>query len=100
MLEENSESKLNNIKLNLLKGENIFTLKINILTFDKIENLDLHVETLNIDYIPIFSDKNNTIFEYLKLFKLKLYENKQYIFKIKVDLIKNFYNIILIKCLI
>ena len=81
IINENKNSKIKNIKI-IVVGRSEIKLEISCESYTKIQSLDIHADAIDIDFLNIFSEDKEIIFNSLTTFKFNL-ECK----KISVDLL-------------
>ena len=91
IIEENENSKINNIKFNLHPKYGI-TIKLNCLPYNILKSFDLYTDYIEIDNFPFFKSKCNIIFNCLESFHLSLIDwDVELREKKKEELIENLY---------
>ena len=71
IINENKNSKIKNIKM-ILVGRSEFKLEINCESYTKIQSLDIQADAIDIDFLNIFAEEKEIIFNSLTTFKLSL----------------------------
>jgi len=92
IIEENENSKINNIKLSLY-AENGITIELNCMLYNKLKSFDLYTDYIEIDNFPFFKSECNNIFNYLESFHFSL-NDQDGVLREKIEkekLIKNLY---------
>ena len=92
IIEENENSKINNIKLSLYAA-NYITIKLNCIPYNILKSFDLYTDYIEIDNFPFFKSKCNIIFNCLESFHFNLSDDEVNLSeKIKKEeLIENLY---------
>jgi hypothetical protein len=67
IIEENENSKINNINLSLYAEDGI-TIELNCMPYNKLKSFDLYTDYIEIDNFPFFKSKCNIIFNCLESF--------------------------------
>ena len=91
IIEENENSKINNIKLSLHAIDGI-TIELNCMPYNKLKSFYLYTDYIEIDNFPFFKSKCNIIFNCLESFHLSLIDwDVELREKKKEELIENLY---------
>ena len=96
IIEENENSKINNIKLSLYAA-NYITIELNCIPYNILKSFDLYTDYIEIDNFPFFKSKCNIIFNCLESFHFSLNDRdgwlseEKKIKKEKEKLIENLY---------
>ena len=96
IIEENENSKINNIKLSLHAKDGI-TIELNCMPYNILKSFDLYTDYIDIDNFPFFKSKCNIIFNCLESFHFSLNdlnwlrEEKKTKKEKKKELIENLY---------
>ena len=90
IITEIEKSKINNLKF-VLFGKDKITINFNCVPYNKIKSFDLYTDSIDINNIPFFINKNNVIFDCLETFHFALENCEEKLIE-KEDLIENLYN--------
>ena len=71
IINENKNSKIKNIKI-IVVGRSEIKLEISCESYTKIQSLDIHADAIDIDFLNIFSEDKEIIFNSLTTFKFNL----------------------------